>query len=73
MKVETESGVSITIIAEGSSKVLIFDKSVRTIELSKDETVRISALLSPNLNASPKANINLSKTKNKESPLSEGF
>ena len=49
MKVKTDSGVSITIIAEGSSKVLTFNKSVRAVELNKEEASKISALLSSNL------------------------
>jgi len=45
MRLKTESGVSITIIEEGSSKILLFNKSVRAIELGKDEISQISALL----------------------------
>lgn len=51
MELKTESGVSITIIEDGSSKVLIFDKSVRAVGLSKEETSKISALLSSKSNA----------------------
>ncbi len=36
MELKTESGVSIIIIDDGSSKVLIFDKSVRVVELNKE-------------------------------------
>jgi hypothetical protein len=50
MELKTESGVSITIVDDGSSKVLIFDKSVRAIGLSEEETSKISALLAPNQN-----------------------
>jgi len=49
MKVKTDSGVSITIIAEGSSRILFFDKPVRAVELKKEETSQISALLVSNL------------------------
>lgn len=46
MELKTESGVSIRIIEDGSSKVLIFDRSVRAVGLSEEETSKISALLS---------------------------
>ena len=46
MKMKTESGVSITIIPEGSSKVIVFSKPVRAIELKKSESSEISAVLS---------------------------
>ncbi len=46
MELKTESGVSIIIIDDGSSKVLIFDKAVRAVELNKKEVSKISAVLS---------------------------
>lgn len=49
MKVETESGVSITIIPEGSSKIMLFDKPVRVIELKKEEIFRLRVLLASSL------------------------
>lgn len=49
MKLKTESGVSITIIEEGSSRILLFDKSVRAVELNKQEISRINALLNSHL------------------------
>ncbi len=45
MELRTDSGVSITIIEAGSSRVLIFDKSVRAVELNKEEVYKISASL----------------------------
>jgi hypothetical protein len=49
MKLRTNSGVSISFIKEGNSgkfKVLVhFDKPVRTIELTKDESIRFASLL----------------------------
>jgi hypothetical protein len=45
MEVKTASGVSIKIVDEGSSKILIFSTSVRAIGLNKEETSAISALL----------------------------
>ena len=42
---KTESDVSITIIREGSSKILFFNKPVRVIELKKVESSQLSALL----------------------------
>jgi hypothetical protein len=58
MELKTDSGVSITIIEAGSSKVLIFDKSVRAIELNEEELSKISAPLtskSNNVNPTPTA------------------
>jgi hypothetical protein len=49
MDLKTDSGVSIKIITEGSSKILLFNKPVRAIELKKEETSQISALLVSNL------------------------
>jgi len=46
MKIKTESGVSISFIPEGSSKIILFDKPVRAIELKKEEISRINAFLS---------------------------
>jgi hypothetical protein len=48
MKLKTESGVSIGIIEQGSSKVLLFNKSVRAVELNKEEISRIRTLLTTN-------------------------
>jgi hypothetical protein len=45
MKMKTESGVSITLVSEGSSKVVIFDRPVRAIELKQDEVPRINSFL----------------------------
>jgi len=49
MGVKTESGVSISIIPRRSSKIVLFDKPVRLIELKEAEITRISALLASNL------------------------
>lgn len=57
MEIKTESGVSITIISEGSSKIMLFDRAVRAIELKKEETSQISALLVSNLET--KTNVEL--------------
>ena len=46
MELKTESGVSITIIDDGSSKILLFDKSVRAVQLNDEEISRIRAELS---------------------------
>jgi hypothetical protein len=45
MKVKTKSGVSITIIPEGPSKIMLFSKPVRAIELKEVESSQLSALL----------------------------
>lgn len=45
MKVKTESGVSITLVSEGSSKIVIFDRAVRAIELKQNEIPRIDSFL----------------------------
>lgn len=50
MELKTDSGVSITIIETGSSKVLIFDKSVRAVELNEEELSKISASLTSKQN-----------------------
>jgi len=57
MEIKTESGVSITIIPEGSSKIMLFDRVVRAIELKKEETSQISALLVSSLET--KTNVEL--------------
>ena len=49
MRVKTESGVSITIIPECSSKIMLFDRPVRAIELKKGEIFQISVLLASGL------------------------
>ena len=53
MKVETDSGVSITILPEGSSKIMVFDKPVRIIELKKEEASQIRVLLTSSLEIEP--------------------
>jgi hypothetical protein len=45
MKMKTESGVSISFVQEGSSKIIFFDKPVRAIELKKEEIFQISSFL----------------------------
>jgi len=45
MKMKTDSDVSITVVPEGSSKILLFNKPVRAIELKKVESSQLSALL----------------------------
>ena len=45
MEIKTKSGVSITFIPEGSSKIVLFDRPVRALELKKGEILQISALL----------------------------
>ena len=57
MRVKTKSGVSITFIQEGSSKIMLFDRPVRAIELKKREIFQISALLAPSLET--KTNVEL--------------
>ena len=49
MKIKTDSGVLLTIIPEGSSKLMLFDRPVRVIELKREEISQISALLASNL------------------------
>jgi hypothetical protein len=67
MELKTESGVLITIIEDGSSKVLIFDKSVRAVGLSKEETSKISALLSSTSNANGALSTKAGELKQKRS------
>jgi hypothetical protein len=74
MEFKTESGVSIKIIEEGSSKIIIFSTSVRAIGLNKDETSRISALLSPVSSVkNPVAKAEFSKSHKNETDDSEGL
>jgi len=70
MELKTESGVSITIIEDGSSKVLIFDKSVRAVGLSKEETSKISALLSSKSNAKSTSSTKAGESKHKRKTIS---
>lgn len=53
MKMKTESGVSITFISEGSSKIMSFDKPVRAIELKREEMQKIRSLLASNTEMEP--------------------
>lgn len=53
MKMKTESDVSITIVSEGSSKILLFDKLVCAIELKKRELSQLGALLASDLETHP--------------------
>lgn len=66
MELKTESGVSITIIEDGPSRVLIFDKSVRAVGLNKEETSKISALLSPKPNANDNTSDKAGEPKHKK-------
>lgn len=50
MEIRTLSGICITIEKSGPSKFLFFDKPVRTIELTKDETLQVSSLLVDGIN-----------------------
>ena len=58
MEIKTESDVSIIVIPEGSSKILLFNKPVRAIELKKMESSQLSALLASDfetkINVEPK-------------------
>lgn len=45
MEIKTQSGVCISVGSEGSSKVLFFDKPIRTVELTKRELLQISTVL----------------------------
>lgn len=49
MKIKTKSGVSITIIPEGSSRIMLFSKPIRAIELKEAESSQLSALLTSDL------------------------
>jgi len=57
MKIKTKSDVSITVVPEGTSKILLFNKPVRAIELRKMELSKLSALLASDLET--KANAKL--------------
>jgi hypothetical protein len=46
MEIKTKVGIDIEIQSEGSTKILAFNKPVRSIELSKEESSHIGSLLS---------------------------
>jgi len=54
MKIRTLSGICINIANSSSSRLLLFDKPVRVIELTKDESFRVGALLNGGMNANGK-------------------
>lgn len=45
MEVKTKVGVQVEVRANGSSKVMSFDKPIRLIELTKEESAHIGSLL----------------------------
>lgn len=58
MKVQTESGVSISSTTDESSPthvLLVFDRPVRSIELSKDESLQVASLLTSNVDLKKRA------------------
>jgi len=57
MKIKTKSDVSITVVPEGTSKILLFNKPVRAIELRKMELSKLSALLASDLETKAKAKL----------------
>ena len=50
MKIKTQSGVKIEIEPLGSSRMVIFDKPVRMVELGKEESFELSSLLNGKIN-----------------------
>jgi hypothetical protein len=48
MEIKTKSNVLITIVPEGSSKILLFDKPVRALELGRAESSKLVTLLTEN-------------------------
>lgn len=42
---KTRSGICVKVNSEGSSKIVFFDKPIRTLELTRDESLQVSALL----------------------------
>jgi hypothetical protein len=53
MEIKTKSDVSIRIVPEGSSRILLFDQPVRILELGKVELTKLSALLASDLEMQP--------------------
>jgi len=45
MKLKTQAGISIAIGSDGASKIISFDRPVRAIELTKEETLQVSNAL----------------------------
>jgi hypothetical protein len=45
MQIKTKVGVKVEVQSNGSSKIIFFDKPVRSIELTKDESRYIGTLL----------------------------
>jgi len=56
MKIKTKSEICITIGNFSSSKILFFDKPVRAIELTKEESQRVSSLLTDGTNTTVSSN-----------------
>jgi hypothetical protein len=48
MEIKTKSGIQVDVHLEGHSKILTFNKPVRSIELSKEESAHIGTLLGLN-------------------------
>lgn len=45
MEVKTKVGIKVEVESNGSSKIISFDKPVRSIELTKDESRHVGSLL----------------------------
>jgi hypothetical protein len=45
MEVKTKVGIQVEVRANGASKIMAFDKPIRSIELTKDESAHIGTLL----------------------------
>jgi uncharacterized protein len=50
MKIKTQSGVDIMVEPTGSSRIVFFNKPIRTIELDKDESLQVSSFLVDGIN-----------------------
>jgi hypothetical protein len=48
MEVKTKVGIQIEVLANGSSKIMSFDKPIRSIELTNNESAHIGSLLTRN-------------------------
>jgi len=61
MLIKTLSGICISVDGSGFSKLLLFDRPVRTIELTKGESLRVASLLADSIDAETTTNVKVEK------------
>jgi uncharacterized protein len=68
MEIKTKSEICITVGNSGSSKVLLFDKPVRAVELTREESLQVSSLLADGVEM-PRNNATVNATCSKEQEM----